>query len=140
TMVSFSVPAFPGRTFQAPIARISHEVDTKTRTMPVELDVRDPRAELAPGMFCEVEWPIRRSYPTLFVPASSVASNLQRTFVVRVRNGRADWVDVKTGARVGTTIEIFGDVHDGDVVAVRGTDQIRPGADVRVKDARGATR
>jgi hypothetical protein len=65
-----------------------------------------------------------------------VASNLQRTFVIRVRDGRTEWVDVKTGARVGTSVEVFGDLHDGDVVALRGTDQIRPSTDVRVSDAR----
>ena len=32
--VSFTVPSFPGKVFRAPIARISHGVDTKTRTMP----------------------------------------------------------------------------------------------------------
>ena len=137
-MVNFTVSAFPGRTFQAPIARISREVDQKTRTMPVELDVQDPQGELSPGVFCDVQWPVRRTYPTLFVPASSVASNLQRTFVVRVRNNRAEWVDVKTGDRVGPAIEVFGDVHEGDVVAVRGTDQIRPSTEVRVKEARPA--
>jgi multidrug efflux pump subunit AcrA (membrane-fusion protein) len=53
--VNFTAPPFPGRAFRAPIARISHDIDTKTRTMPVELDVRDPREELVPGTFCEVE-------------------------------------------------------------------------------------
>lgn len=136
TIVHFTVPAFPGRRFQAPIARIAREVDNKTRTMPVELDVKDPRRELAPGSFCDVEWPIRRTYPTLFVPQSSVASNLQRTFVIRIRGNRTEWVDVKTGTRVGNTVEIFGGVEAGDKVAVRGTDQIRPGTEVRVKDPR----
>src|SRR6202166_65221 len=37
--VTFTVPAYPGQTFHAPIARISHDVDPNTRTMPVELDV-----------------------------------------------------------------------------------------------------
>ena len=134
TQVSFTVSAFPGRTFQAPIARISREVDSKTRTMPVELDVLDPHGELAPGTFCDVEWPLRRTYPTLFVPVSSVGSNLQRTFVVRIRGNKTQWVDVKTGARVGSSIEVFGDLHEGDDVAVRGTDQIRPDTDVLAKE------
>jgi len=136
TMVTFTVSAFPGRAFQAPIARISREVDPKTRTMPVELDVQDPRGELSPGVFCDVQWPVRRTYPTLFVPASSVASNLQRTFVVRVRGNKIEWVDVKTGARVGTAIEVFGELHEGDLIAVRGTDQIRPSAEVRVRETK----
>ena len=126
TEVSFTVPSFPGRVFQAPIARISHAVDIKTRTMPVELDVQDPQAELDPGMFCEVSWPVRRAYSTLFVPASAVASDLERTFVIRVGNSKVEWVDVKTAARSGNLIEVFGDLKEGDQVVVRGTDQLRP--------------
>jgi len=127
TEVSFTVPPFPGRVFQAPIARISRAVDIKTRTMPVELDVRDPGAELDPGTFCEVSWPVRRAYATLFVPATAVGNDLERSFVIEVRDSRAQWVDVKTGAASGNLIEVFGNLKDGDEVATRGTDQLRSG-------------
>ena len=130
TEVSFTVPSYPGRVFHAPIARISRAVDIKTRTMPVELDVRDPHAELDPGTFCEVSWPVRRAYSTLFVPASAVANDLERAFVIRVSNNRVEWVEVKTGAKSGNLIEVFGDLKEGDGVAVRGTDQLRPGTSV----------
>jgi len=130
TEVSFTVPSFPGRTFHAPIARISGAVDVKTRTMPVELDVRDANAELSPGAFCEVVWPLHRAYPTLFVPATAVGSDLERTFVIRIGNNRAEWVDVKTGATPGNLIEVFGDLREGDQVALRGTDELRPGTQV----------
>jgi hypothetical protein len=33
-LVSFIVPAYPGQTFKAPIERISHEVDEKSRPCP----------------------------------------------------------------------------------------------------------
>jgi membrane fusion protein (multidrug efflux system) len=132
TQVSFTVPSFPGRTFKAPVARVSHGIDTKTRTMPVELDVSDPHMELVPGTFCEVAWPLHRTYPTLFVPASAVASDLQRTFVIRIRQNKTEWVDVKTGVRAGTLIEVFGDLREGDEVAIRGTDQLRAGSEVSV--------
>lgn len=131
--VKFTVPSFPGRTFSAPIARISHGVDTKTRTMPVELDVRDPKAELVPGTFCNVQWPISRAYSTLFVPTSAVGSDLERTFVVRISDHRTEWVDVKTGPRVDNLVEVFGDLKDGDEVANRGTDQLRPGTEILPK-------
>jgi RND family efflux transporter MFP subunit len=126
TMVSFMVPSYPGRTFEAPIARISRSVDVKTRTMPVELDVRDPQGELAPGIFCEVSWPVRRAYATLFVPTTAVGSDLERTFVIRVRANRVEWVDVKTGATSGKLIEVFGGLRDGDQVALRASDELRP--------------
>jgi len=131
--VDFTVPAFPGRIFHGIIARISHAVDVKTRTMPVELEATNPHAELSPGTFAEVLWPVRRKYPTLFVPTSAVATTLEHVFVVRIRDGKAEWVDVKTGATVEKMSEVFGDLHEGDTVAARGTDELRPGTAVSVQ-------
>jgi RND family efflux transporter MFP subunit len=133
TKVDFTVPAFPGRTFNGTIARIAHSLDEKTRTMPVELETANAKGELSPGTFSDVLWPVRRSYPTLFVPTSSVANTLERVFVVRIRDGKSEWVDVKTGATVDKMTEVFGDLHEGDMVAVRGTDELRPGTSVSVQ-------
>lgn len=130
TKVDFTVPAYPGTTFHAPIARVSHAVDIKTRTMPVELEVNNQDRRLDPGSFAQVLWPVQRPYPTLFVPMSAVATNLQRTFVVRVRDRKAEWVDVTTGATHGNQVEVFGNLQAGDEVAVRGTDELQPGTPV----------
>ena len=137
TKVEFTVPAFPGRTFSGKIARIAHSLDEKTRTMPVELEVANIKGELSPGSFSDVLWPVRRSYPTLFVPTSSVANTLERVFVVRIRDGKAEWVDVKTGATTDKMIEVFGDLHEGDTVAVRGTDELHSGSPVSAQQTSG---
>ncbi len=134
TRMSFAVPAYPGQAFSGTVARIAHAVDVKTRTMAVELDVENKDGRLASGTFCQVQWPVRRPAPSLFVPSGSVANTTDRTFVVRVRDGKAEWVDVKTGLGSGRLTEVFGDLRPGDVVAARGTDEIRPGATVRAKE------
>jgi len=128
--VEFTVPAFPNQTFTGTVARIAHSVDVKTRTMPVELDVNNAGGRLASGMFPEVLWPVRRSELSLFVPTSAVARTTEATFVVRVRDGNAEWVNVQTGEVAGKLIEVFGDLREGDDVAVRGTDELRPGTHV----------
>jgi len=112
---------------------VADAVDVKTRTMAVELEVANGDGRLAAGTFCQVDWPVRRATPSLFVPSASVASTTDRTFVIRIRNNRTEWVDVKTGLTSGPLIEVFGDVRAGDNVAARGTDEIRPGTDVRLK-------
>jgi membrane fusion protein (multidrug efflux system) len=132
--ISFTVPAYPGKTFTGTIARIAHAIDVKTRTMPVELDVINKDGALAPGTFCQIQWPVHRPEPSLFVPSGSVASTTDRTFVVRVRNGKTEWVDVRTGLSSGSLTEVFGDLRPGDAVAVRGTDEIRPGTKVGTKE------
>jgi RND family efflux transporter MFP subunit len=137
--ISFTVPAYPGQTFSGSVARIAQAVDVKTRTMAVELDVMNKDGRLTPGTFCQVKWPVRRPAPSLFVPSGSVAATTDRTFVVRVRDGKAEWVDVRTGLASGSLMEVFGDLQPGDQVAVRGTDEIKPGTEVRVKEARPVT-
>ena len=131
--VEFAVPAYPNQTFSGTVARVARSVDVKTRTMPVELDVRNLDGRLASGMFPEVLWPVRRSEPTLFVPNSTVARTTEATFVVRIRNGNPEWVNIRTGELDGKLIEIFGDVHEGDEVALRGTDELRPGTRVNAQ-------
>lgn len=135
TRISFTVPAYPGEKFFGVVQRVSHTVDEKTRTMPIELDVINDSARLAPGMFPEVTWPATRPRPTLFVPSSAIATTTERSFVIRIRNGTTEWVDVKRGVSMGDLVEVFGDLQENDVVAVRGTDEIKSGAQVIAKPA-----
>ena len=99
--------------------------------MPVELDVANPGLRLTPGMFPEVAWPVRKGRPSLLVPATSVVTTTERTFVIRDNGGRAEWVDVKKGAAAGDQVEVLGQLTVGDAVVRRGTDEIRPGAKLR---------
>jgi len=131
--ITFTVQAYPGETLTGTVARVAHQVDPKNRTMAVELEVANPDDRLAPGTFCQVRWPVHRPRPSLLVPSGSVASTTGRTFVIRVRDGKTDWVDVKTGLSAGPLVEVFGDLRPGDDVAARGTDEIQPGVQVRTK-------
>lgn len=138
TALTFSVAAYPAQTFSGTMSRISRAVDVSTRTMAVELDVNNADGRLAPGTFCQVRWPVRRTAPSLLVPGGSVASTTGRTFVIRVRGGRTEWVDVKTGLASGLLLEVFGDLNPGDEIAARGTDEVRAGTQVQVKQAKPA--
>ena len=138
TSLTFTVAAYPGQTFTGTVSRISQSVDVATRTMAVELDVNNADGRLAPGTFCQVKWPVRRTAPSLLVPSGSVASTTGRTFVIRVRAGRTEWVDVKTGLTSGPLVEVFGDLQPGDEIAARGTDELKAGASVHVKQTKPA--
>jgi membrane fusion protein (multidrug efflux system) len=138
-MVSFNVPAYPAQSFKAPIKRISHEIDAKTRTMPVELDVANRDDKLSPGSFSNVQWPVNRNYPTLFVPVSAVTSDQQHTFVIRVRNNKAEWVTVQAGQTVEGQIEVFGELQPDDQVIKTATDAIQAGDPVQVQAGKPAS-
>jgi RND family efflux transporter MFP subunit len=125
--VDFHVLAYPERTYSGTVARIAHALDPKTRTMAVELDVVNSDGSLSPGMYPSVKWPVRRARPALFVPKTSVVTTTERTFVVRNRNGRAEWVNVTKGATAGELVEVIGNLQPGDLVVRRATDEVREG-------------
>lgn len=131
--INFTVSAFPGQTFVGEVKRVAQSLDAKTRTMPVELDVANPSSQLSPGMYAEVIWPVRREQASLFVPPSAIASTTEKTFVIRIRNDMTEWIDVRRGEPMGNLIEVFGDLNAGDVVAMRGTDEIRNNVKVIAK-------
>lgn len=125
--VQFHVPAYPERAYSGVVARISHSLDQKTRTMAVELDVFNRDGSLSPGMYPSVKWPVRRSHPSLLVPKTSVVTTTERTFVIRNHDGRAEWVNVTKGFSDGDLIEVSGDLKPGDMVVRRANDEIRDG-------------
>ena len=97
------------------------------------MDNSDER--LAPGMYAEVSWPIRRGGQSLLVPTDAVAETTERIFVIRVKDGSAEWVDVRRGSADGDRVEVLGALQAGDQVVARATDEIRPGTPVSTPPA-----
>ncbi|MFB3825694.1 MAG: efflux RND transporter periplasmic adaptor subunit [Bryobacteraceae bacterium] len=133
TQVTFSVPAWTGQTFHATLRRAAHSLDPKTRSMPVELDVSNPRLRLAPGMYCTVQWPVRPARGAVVVPLTSVVTTTERTFVVRVRNGAAEWITVTKGPAEATQVQVYGPLAPGDLIVERASDEIRQGTRLNVR-------
>jgi RND family efflux transporter MFP subunit len=126
--VEFHVTSNPERAYAGTVARSARSLDVKTRTLAVELDVANGDGSLAPGMYPEVKWPVRRAHPPLVVPTSSVVTTSERTFVIREHDGKAQWVDVRKGPAEGGLMEVTGDLHVGDRVLKAATDEVRDGS------------
>jgi len=125
--VPFQVPAYPERNYSGTVARRAQSLDSKTRTMAVELDVMNPDQSLAPGMYATVKWPVRSAKPALYVPKTSVVTTTERTFVIRAKDGKAEWVNVKKGAADGDLVEVIGPLQSGDKIVTRANDELREG-------------
>ena len=83
-----------------------------------------------------MKWPIRRLRSSLFVPKTSVVTNTERPFLVRSKDGHAEWVDVRKGAADGDRIEVLGNLKAGDMIVRRANDEIREGAPLQSQASR----
>ncbi len=133
----FVVSTWPGERFSGTIARVAHLIDPKTRTMPIELDVANADSRLAAGMFADVLWPVRRPSASLWIPATALVQTAERSYVDRVRDGAIEIVSLRRGVAMGNLLEVFGPLEKGDLVLVRGSEELRDGTRVVAQPAQG---
>jgi hypothetical protein len=84
-------------------------------------------------MYPEVSWPSRGASQSLLVPPTAIVTTTERTFVIRVKDGRAEWVDVRRGSPAGDLVAVLGTLTPDDMVVRRATDEIRDGTRLQVR-------
>jgi membrane fusion protein (multidrug efflux system) len=78
-------------------------------------------------MYRNASFNLHRSEPSFVVPYSPVVTNLERSFVIRVRDGKTEWIDVRNGISMKDKVEIFGDLNEGDPMVLKANDEIKDG-------------
>jgi RND family efflux transporter MFP subunit len=127
SVIHFTVDAQPGKIYTALITRKSGTVNPGNRTEIWEYIYKNKDNQLKSGMFATATINFRRKELSFLVPESAVVTNLEKRFVIRLKNKKADLVDVKNGISQDNKVEIFGNLSEGDTLIVRGTDEIKPG-------------
>lgn len=129
--VDFIVDAIPSKKYQAELARRSNQIDSKTRTELWEFEVKNAASDLKSGMYGNLTLTIQR-FDSFAVPHSAVVTNLEKSFVIRIRDSKTEWVDVRTGINMTDKVEVFGELDEGDQLVVRANDEIKPEKNVLV--------
>ena len=131
--VRFTVTGYPGRLFEGRISSINPSADPQTRQ--VRLFVRIPNAgnRLVAGLFAEGRV-ANDSREALTVPETAVDVRGLTPAVLRLKNGRAERVEVTLGARDASTerLEILSGVTHGDTLLVGAALGISPGTPLKV--------
>jgi RND family efflux transporter MFP subunit len=105
----------PALTTTGIVAEIVGEIDPRSRTQIVRVDLERPEADLLPGAFGRL-WIETTPRPALYVPAAAVRRVGQLEVVGLVRGGRVTDRLVRTGPRHGDRVEILSGLADGDVI------------------------
>ncbi|HEX3600476.1 MAG TPA: efflux RND transporter periplasmic adaptor subunit [Lacipirellulaceae bacterium] len=117
--------AFPQETFKGKVLRISPVVSTKSRVLPVTIEVANPANRIKAGIAGFVRIKSIKSAATS-VPTVSVIKKQQKSMVVCVENNRAKVREVRTGAVIKEgEIEVLDGVKAGEVVVVYGQKDVQ---------------
>jgi Cu(I)/Ag(I) efflux system membrane fusion protein len=110
---------FPGRAFPGRVAFIDPQVDPKSRTVKVRVELANPMGELKPEMFGEMvlKSQVRKG---LVIPVDAVLDSGARKIVfVALGDGRFEPREVQVGSSLGETVEVRSGLKKGESVVTR---------------------
>lgn len=131
--VSFTVGGYPGREFVGRITRVSPVADPATRQVGIYVSIPNAGQTLVGGLFAEGRVATERRN-ALVVPAGALDITGVRPFVVRLKAGKVERVDVELGLRDDESerVEVKSGLAKGDTLLVGAARGISPGTPVKV--------
>ncbi len=137
--VNFQGRGYPGQTFAGRIERISPMADPVTRQVPIFVTIPNTTGRLVAGLFAEGRV-LQEARRALVVPLAAVNERGEKPWVLRVKDGKTERVDVTLGLRDAQTerVEVAGGLAEGDVLLVGASQGMTPGTPVRIRAAGAA--
>jgi RND family efflux transporter MFP subunit len=128
---NLTLSEFPGREFHGVVVRNAKSIDVNSRTLLVEVDVKNPTGELLPGSYASVHLKLPSKTEAVTVPSNTLLFRAEGLRVAVVRQDHVDLVPVILGRDYGDQVEIVSGIHARDSVIVNPNDSIVSGQQVR---------
>jgi membrane fusion protein (multidrug efflux system) len=133
TAVSVTTQQYPGRRFEASVARSSSVIDPVSRTLRVEVDMDNRDGALMPGAYAQVHLSLTTAMPALELPVSALLFRPDGVTVAVVdAHDKVQLRKVAIGRDFGTYVEVATGLAATDRVIDNPGDAIADGQSVRV--------
>lgn len=115
---TLTLAEFQGKTFEGRIVRTAKAIDPASRTLLVEVDVKNPTGELYPGAYAQVHFKLSSARPSLIIPVSALIFRSKGLQVATVVNGnKAKLVPITIGNDDGNVVEVLNGLDaDNEVI------------------------
>ncbi len=129
------IDALGGRAFTGRVRGIIPKADPKSRTFPVEVEIRNTKSyELKAGMFARLRLEYGEAARTLLVPKDALILRTRGASVFVFEKGRVREVSFQQGRSVDSFVEVpKGALKAGMRVVVKGNENLRAGMAVRLQ-------
>ena len=118
--VQVTVPALPNTNFTGHVILISSVVDSETRTVKVRTEVANPRGDLKPDMFANVQIVTAARATAITVPLAAVLDEGGKSVVFVAEGNEYKKREVALGLKSEDRVEIISGLSSGDKVVVKG--------------------
>jgi multidrug efflux pump subunit AcrA (membrane-fusion protein) len=115
------------------VTRIANALQPGSRTLLTEVDIPNPDAALASGIYCTVELHIPRKTASFKISADAVIFNSSGLQVAVVENGVVHLRKIGVVRDLGREVEVNSGVKRGDQVILNPSVDIAEGARVKMR-------
>lgn len=129
--IAIRTDAYPDRTVEGTISRVSPSVNAATRAFAIEASVPNQDGKLKPGTFARARLASDLVEPVITIPAVAIQNRYGVNRVFVVAGGTLSAREVTLGDRVGERVEIAEGLTAGDTVALSNVDTLADGMPVR---------
>lgn len=133
--------AYPTHSYPGFVSKIVPTADRTKATVMVKIGFRKYDSRVLPEMSAKVLFMSKGSKqsessqrPLLVVPNSAIADRGGKKVVFTVKNGKAVEVQVQTGSKFDSYVEIISGLQSGEQVIDNITDAVKDGTKVKIKD------
>ncbi len=120
--------------FTAEVYATEPRIDVGTRTLRIRAKCDNKEGKLIPGAFVEIELILETLDDALMVPSEVVIPQLQGQQLFVMRDGKAHAVEVETGIRTETMVQITEGLNPGDTVITTALLALKEGAAVKPRN------
>ena len=108
-------------------------IRTGTRKVRVALDKVLPKTLNVEGTRFSLKIPVGKNYPRLLIHKDALISKGQKQIVYIFDKGLAKQYFVKIGLSIGNNIEITDGIKQGQLVVIKGNENLRPNQSIKIK-------
>jgi RND family efflux transporter MFP subunit len=127
-----SVDAARGKQFPGKVARLADELDKKSRTMLVEVELNTPSDLLRSGMYGSVTITLADYPDALLLPATALLAGSGKPAIMIVKDGKAHRHELELGLNDGARVQVTGGLKGDEEVITDGKNTVREGQPVEI--------
>ncbi|MCB1158574.1 MAG: efflux RND transporter periplasmic adaptor subunit, partial [Leptospiraceae bacterium] len=136
--VQIKTDIYPEKEFKGTVKSISPEIDKKTHTARVKVELKNPDYKLKPGMFIRSEVVTGKKEKVILIQSRLIKlleENVAEVFVLKPTSEPGFFnvfkVKVKPGKKKEDRIEILDGLKEGDLIAAEHLSRLRDGLKVK---------
>ncbi|MDQ3016056.1 MAG: efflux RND transporter periplasmic adaptor subunit [Bacteroidota bacterium] len=120
------------KTYKAKVIATEVHIEENTRSLAIRAQIQNQDASLTPGVFAKVKIKLGENENALLIPTNAIIPIGRKKQIFLYNAGKATPVEIVTGVRDSTNIQVLEGIKAGDTVITSAILFLRPGSVVEI--------